>query len=283
MKKVICMFAALMFSASAVYADTNVFFENRLVRYSDQTPVIVDSRTYIPIRDVFETMGYTVDWNAELKTVEISNDYYTVVLYTKTSGMFNTDPSLDPSYKRLENEIRLINGRTMLPLREILESMGYALDWDAETKSTYISDKNDYAYLEKHKKVTRELLNGADIIPAVPKDLDYEEKAFAKVLFSAADIDAAALFGGLSSENLQSRTAAIRNKKAALEAENCPDTMKTAKKNTIDMLDSLEKDINTLAAVNAANGGEEGAGATPLLTMRFGADKKAYEALSDIR
>jgi hypothetical protein len=46
--------------------------------------------------------------------------------------------------KELENPVKIIDGRTMLPLREILESIGCNTNWDAQTKTTFIEDKNDY-------------------------------------------------------------------------------------------------------------------------------------------
>lgn len=52
--------ATVMMSTSMVFADTNanVFVGDNLVTYSDQQPVIINERTYVPIRDVFEKMGF---------------------------------------------------------------------------------------------------------------------------------------------------------------------------------------------------------------------------------
>jgi len=41
-------------------------------RYLDSPAVIIDSRVYLPLRDVFEYMGYKVEWISSTKTVEIT-------------------------------------------------------------------------------------------------------------------------------------------------------------------------------------------------------------------
>ena len=178
MKKIVFAFIAAFMMTTTAYAGTTVFVNNSPVQYSDQEPVIINDRTYIPIRDVFETLGFKVDWNGEIKSVEISNDNYTTVLYTKTSGMFGTSSVMSPYYKKLENEIKIINGRTMLPLREILESMGYSLAWDAETKSTYVTDNNNYAYLNENKKALDALISGKKYYDTDTSALNADEKAF---------------------------------------------------------------------------------------------------------
>ena len=139
---------------SAVYADVNVLVDGSPVIYSDQTPVIVNDRTYIPIRDVFEKLGFTVDWDGDSKAVTISDDNYMIVLMTQTNGMLVAGPDLNFTCKQLENTVQIINGRTMLPLREILESVGYNLGWDAETKSALVADANDREALKRTKAET---------------------------------------------------------------------------------------------------------------------------------
>ena len=154
MKRFLCasLAAIMMFSSTAFAADANVFIGDKLVEYTDQSPIIINDRTYIPIRDVFEALEYEVDWNAENKIVEISNDYYNLMLFTKTNTMLTVDSSLAFDYKNLENPVQIVNGRTMLPLREILESANYSLGWDAETKSAIVTDTNDYTALDAQKE-----------------------------------------------------------------------------------------------------------------------------------
>lgn len=141
--------AGVMLMSTPVFAqDVNVFVGDTLVEYTDQIPVIVNERTYVPIRDVFETMGFDVSWEQQSKVANISNDYYDIYLNTNNSVMYIMEPTYDSRCFKLEDQVQLINGRTMLPLREILENAGYAIEWDAETKSSIVTDTNDYKAID---------------------------------------------------------------------------------------------------------------------------------------
>lgn len=148
--------ALSMLATTTVFADTtaNVLIDGstQQVQYTDQQPLIINSRTYVPIRDVFETMNFKVEWDNESKTVGLINDYYYILLFTKTNSMAVIDNEFGISYyPKLQNEVQLVNGRTLLPLREILESVGYSLTWDSETKSAIVFDRNDYTAFKANK------------------------------------------------------------------------------------------------------------------------------------
>ncbi len=158
MKKFIatCM-AGVMLMSSPVFAE-GIVYNGEAITYSSQEPVIIDGRTYVPIRDVFEKLGFSVNWDADNKIVTINNDYYNFILTTVTSKLIYMDVELNISGTELENSVKIINDKTMLPLREILEKANYELEWDAETKTTTIIDKNDYVKLNE----TLEKLNAED-------------------------------------------------------------------------------------------------------------------------
>ena len=168
MKKILSVLLAAAFMAVPAMAEVSVSVDGQSVSYSDQTPVIINERTYIPIRDVFEKMGFKVDWDGESKAVTISDDYYVIVLMTGTDGMLTAGADLNFTYKKLENKIQIVNGRTMLPLREILESAGYELGWDAETKTALVSNKNDYSKLKLVKDETEKVFSDEN-------EADYEK------------------------------------------------------------------------------------------------------------
>jgi|GEM_PF-6652669 len=45
-----------------------------------QGPVIVNSRTLVPVRGVFETLGFEVDWDNETRTAIITDDNYEILI-----------------------------------------------------------------------------------------------------------------------------------------------------------------------------------------------------------
>jgi len=130
MKKFIAFcIAGVMLMSAPVFAD-GIVYDGEQIQYTSQQPVIVNSRTYVPIRDVFEKLGFDVEWDSGTKIVKISNDYRYIILTTGTSKIFAYDVYFNITAKKLENSVQIINGRTMLPLREILENAGYEIQWD---------------------------------------------------------------------------------------------------------------------------------------------------------
>ncbi|GEM_PF-1203485 len=160
MKKLLALaLSAVMMISTPVFAN-DVIVNGDPVKYTDQAPIIKNDRTYVPIRDVFESLDFDVEWDNAAKEVTLSNDYYSVMLFTQSNKLIVLKSTPDLEYKVLENPVIIENGRTMLPLREILESVGYELDFDAETKATTITDKNNYTDLSTFKETSSSIMDG---------------------------------------------------------------------------------------------------------------------------
>ena len=104
------------------------------VNFANAQPVIIDGRTLVPIRCVFEMLGFEVSWdrNTGQATLTREND---IVIITVGSARFSTNGT----YHALDVPAQIIRGSTMLPLRAVLESVGYTLDWDRATQTVRIS------------------------------------------------------------------------------------------------------------------------------------------------
>ena len=64
------LFAVAIVPATEVFADDaiNVTVNGQAVTFTDQAPVIVDGRTLVPVRGVFEALGFTAEWNGDTRT-----------------------------------------------------------------------------------------------------------------------------------------------------------------------------------------------------------------------
>ncbi|MCL2201021.1 MAG: copper amine oxidase N-terminal domain-containing protein [Oscillospiraceae bacterium] len=124
---------ALTFALSpgAAFTDGNirVAVDGRQLVFADQVPVIVESRTLIPLREVFEFLGFEVEWCQTDQRVTLTR-YDTTVVLTIGSGIF----AINGVSRTLDVSAQIISGRTMLPLRAVLESVGYGLSWDDESR-----------------------------------------------------------------------------------------------------------------------------------------------------
>ncbi len=101
----------------------------------DADPIIADDTTLIPLRNVLEALGLTVDWDEETSTVTAQKDGITLSL---TIG--STDAKVNGESKKLLTAPRISNDRTIVPIRFIAEALGCAVGWDGNTRTVTITD-----------------------------------------------------------------------------------------------------------------------------------------------
>ncbi len=150
MKKAITLFtaAALSFAiASSVFAaDTKISLtvgspvmtvngEENKIDENGTVPVIVNERTLLPVRAIVEAFGGVVDFDTENKEVRL--EYSGKVIKMQIDA---DHAEVNGAEKPLDVSPAIINGRTMLPIRFIADNFGFVTDWDAETKTTTVSN-----------------------------------------------------------------------------------------------------------------------------------------------
>ncbi len=110
----------------------------------DAPPVIKNGRTLVPVRAIVEALDGTVDWNGETKTATlVSGDNKIELTIDSTTAKLNGEE------KSLDTAPVIIDSRTMLPLRFIAEGFGYQTDWEAQTKTIYVSGASEEQPEEK--------------------------------------------------------------------------------------------------------------------------------------
>ncbi len=100
----------------------------------DQPPILDNGRTLVPLRAIFEALGATVNWNESSKTVTATKDSSVIVMKIgeKNIGVNGKIIALDVPPK-------LVNGRTLVPVRAVAEGFNAGVDWDGGTKTVYLS------------------------------------------------------------------------------------------------------------------------------------------------
>ena len=88
-------------------------------------PLISDGRTLVPVRFIAESFGADVDWNGDTKTVTVKNNGKEISL---TLG--SAEITVDGKKSELDVPAQSIEGRTMVPLRAIVEALGKEVFWD---------------------------------------------------------------------------------------------------------------------------------------------------------
>ena len=97
-------------------------------------PVIRNDRTLLPVRAVFEAMGGTVGWDGQNRIVTLMRDGET--LYLQIGTGYALDGALNKYY--LDSAPVIINDRTMLPIRFIVEYFDGTVEWDGSTRTVLI-------------------------------------------------------------------------------------------------------------------------------------------------
>ncbi|MCL2620058.1 MAG: CAP domain-containing protein [Defluviitaleaceae bacterium] len=114
--------------------DINVIVNGVRVNFADQQPTSMDGRTLVPVRGVFEELGFDVSWNDILRQVTLTRPGDTVII-TIGSAIFTTNGT----NHILDVPAQIIGNSTMLPIRAVLESIGYCLEWDGNTNTVLIN------------------------------------------------------------------------------------------------------------------------------------------------
>ena len=111
------------------------------VKYNDTylsfaaNPIIENGRTLVPLRFIFEQMGAKVDWDDSTQTVvvEKGNDIISFSIDNKIARVNNNS-------KVMDIPARLIEGKTMIPLRFLSEELGFNVDWEEESHTVIIKE-----------------------------------------------------------------------------------------------------------------------------------------------
>ena len=233
----ICLTAGLMLSAaSCVFAADGIIsveLDSEKIFFQGQEPVIVNGRTLIPLRGVFEKMGFTVSWEGNTKTAVLKSDSTTVSV-TANSSTF----SVNGESKPLDVPAQIMNDSMMLPLRAVGEAAGANVTWNGSTKTVEIDTK---------------AANVSDIIKASDYLVNYS-KAVAPISdVSQLCTEIKDLDGEITITELQSYRVKLYNAgqilasvKAAVEGLEVPDGMTELQAVRLEAIDKLSETINVL-------------------------------------
>ena len=130
----ILIFTITLIPVLASPNEIRVIIEGQEVIFPGQSPVIVDGRTLVPVRGVFEALGFEVDWDGETRQAILTSNNYIVVV-TIENAAFTTNGV----NHTLDVPAQIIGGSTMLPLRAVLESVGYELEWNEAARTITIA------------------------------------------------------------------------------------------------------------------------------------------------
>lgn len=158
--KSIVIICLIMGMSSTVFADPVKVLVDNIRLDLPLEPVIVDGRTLVPLRAIFEALGASVRWDQATRTVTgIQGGRIIRLQIDKRTAL------VDGKKVSLDVAPTIKNGSTLVPVRFIAESLGAKVDWDINTRSVLIN--SDYPFGKY--KVTR-------VIDGDTLEVDYKGK-----------------------------------------------------------------------------------------------------------
>ena len=126
-------------SPKAINASSNikVLLEGQELKF-DVPPQIVEGRTLLPLRAIFEALGLEVEWDNETKTISGTAEGKEIIL-----KLDSKDAKVNGVNKTLDVPAKAINGRTLVPVRFIAESLDMNVDWNQDTRTVKINKNGD--------------------------------------------------------------------------------------------------------------------------------------------
>ena len=158
-KRISCLLLCALTAASGVPAyaltqESNVTFTvGGMKLISDKSAVNIDGKNYLPLRAIFEMLGGEVDWNSDKNEAKVDLDTTRIIIdANEMKATLNGEET--------DLDIQRINGSIYLPVRLLGETLGFNVNWDAETRNIDITcGDSDYiildtkAYIDEDTKI----------------------------------------------------------------------------------------------------------------------------------
>ncbi|KKM12926.1 hypothetical protein SY88_01095 [Clostridiales bacterium PH28_bin88] len=113
----------------------------------DTPAMILDGRTIVPMRAIFEAFGAKIEWKQETSTIEALMDdtYLNLAVGDKIAWLGRNPVRTAEGRQWVLKPVKLdvtpviLGGRTLVPVRFISESLGANVKWDGRSRTVLIT------------------------------------------------------------------------------------------------------------------------------------------------
>ena len=114
-----------------------VLVDNNLLKYDPDAPIIVENnRMLAPLRSIFEALGAKVKWDENTQTVTATKDSVEIKIIIGGLAYKDNQPV------QLDVSAKILNDRTMVPIRFVSEALSAKVNWYEEYQTVIISTIN---------------------------------------------------------------------------------------------------------------------------------------------
>ena len=139
---------SMIFYHALAEREISVFLNGKKI-VSEQAPVIIDDSTYIPMRNIFESFGFDVEWNSEKKRIKAKKEDENYIIILQVGS---TSVNICGNDSTIEKAPVIINNRVLLPLRAIGEKLDADVYWNAVDRAVSISKGSSPIVTQTSKK-----------------------------------------------------------------------------------------------------------------------------------
>lgn len=159
----VCLIVASICTFSVSAEKINVEIDGKTVDF-DVAPEIINGRTMVPMRKIFEELGALVKWNDDTQTASARKSSKTVSVTVNSSTLSidkgNVDESGNPVVENVSLDVptQIISNRTLVSARAVSEAFGLDVNWNESTNTVEITSEksSDDSWKENRVKINLE-------------------------------------------------------------------------------------------------------------------------------
>lgn len=107
---------------------------------ADVPAQIMNDRTMLPMRAIFEKLGANVSWMEKDQAIFATKNTLLVVMRVGSTDLLVSDFNSSDKNIVLDVVPQIVDGRTLVPVRAVSEALGCTVEWDGETRTVTITE-----------------------------------------------------------------------------------------------------------------------------------------------
>lgn len=122
---------------SSVNSGITVLYNGTRVSFHSygQNPELLNSRTLVPLRSIFEAMGAQVEWDDATRTAIAKRNGIEIRIGIGANEIYKNGDAI-----AVDVPAQILNDRTMVPARVIAEAFGASVEWNDSGKTVLITE-----------------------------------------------------------------------------------------------------------------------------------------------
>jgi hypothetical protein len=115
----------------------NVLYNGKRISFNKygKNPEMINDRTFVPLRSIFEAMNATVDWDGSTKTVTAARGDVIIKINIGASEMYKNGTAIP-----IDVPAQLVGDFTMVPVRFIAEAFDAQVEWNGNGRLVLINE-----------------------------------------------------------------------------------------------------------------------------------------------